>query len=129
LGALLIAEGKFDEGQSAWKEARVLAPSDKSLPRRMAEALAAAGRYRDALKELQGLEGLVAADAPTLIAVLRREADLARRLGDQPLASRFLVHAFLVAADTGQRTLQAELILELLRLAKGKPEELDTLLG
>jgi tetratricopeptide (TPR) repeat protein len=115
IGTIILNTGKIAEAQATWAEANRLEPRDPSLRRQMAEALAAHGAFREAIAELVAMEPLLEREPLVLVAVLRREADFARRAGDLAHARAALVRAYLVAAHHGQSALRAELTLDLLR--------------
>jgi tetratricopeptide (TPR) repeat protein len=128
LGVLLLAENKVADARALWAEAMRAAPADAALRRQVAEALASRGAYREAVAELKGLEALVAADPPALVALLRREAEFLSRQGDRAGATDALLRAYLAAADLRQSAVRAELTLDLLRAHKGKRSGLTELL-
>lgn len=109
LGALLLASGKPADARACWEQAEQRAPGDQALRRRIAEALAAAGYYREAIGELEAIEPLLDGEPSAHIDVLRREADFARRKGDSAAAGAKMLDAFAVAARSGQPRLLTEL--------------------
>src|SRR6185295_5753955 len=90
------------------------------LRRQIAEALASRGAFRDAITELKEIEALLEKkkDPLALTTVLRREADLARRVGDTKLVYDALLHAYLLATHARQHALRAELTADLFRAYK-----------
>jgi tetratricopeptide (TPR) repeat protein len=125
LGALYLGAGKVAEARAAWDVAKKSAPGDQALRRRIAEALAARGFFREAIAELAEIEPLIAGQPAAHLEVLRREADFARRSGDPRLAGKLLIDAFLVAASASQERLEDELSRTLRARYPGK--EADTL--
>jgi tetratricopeptide (TPR) repeat protein len=116
LGTLYLADGKVKEAQAAWEEAKRLGPNDAAVRRQIADALAARREWRAALDELRALEPLESGNPSALVALLRRESEIARHSGDRAEAGRQLARAFAAAAAARQPTLEAELARDLLRL-------------
>ncbi len=116
LGALLLAQKDIRGARAAWDEVKKQAPTDQTTRRKIAETLGAKGYYVEAIAEFEELEPLLKQDPHSLVTVVRREAELARRAGNRKgeVAQR-LIRAFEISAELDQSTLEAELALELLR--------------
>jgi tetratricopeptide (TPR) repeat protein len=115
LGALYLAEGKSKEALATWEDAKRGAPTDQALRRQIAEALASRGLVKEAIAELRQIEPLLANEPQALIALERREADFARRIGDRNLTTDALLRAYLASLKLKRNTVRAELTLDLLR--------------
>lgn len=115
LGALLLGAGKLADARNEWAAAKRSAPSDLTLRRQIAEALGVHGDWANAIAELRELEPLLEKDPAGLITILRREAEFARRTGDEKLARETLLKAYALASRTRQNTTRNELTTELFR--------------
>jgi predicted Zn-dependent protease len=143
LGALYLASGKVKDARAAWELAKQLAPTDQVLRRRIAEALAAHGAFKDAISELKEIEPLLTQQSSAHVDLIRREADYARRAGDDGQVRSLLLSAYGIAVQTGSPALEDELSRavraeyarvsrqdELIKLASAyKDPPLDALVG